>query len=399
MALLNMMQALSDSSGSLAHEGGNSSPVVVDSGGLRYITPYFHTTIHPVKLEQEGLLIGDMLAQTMDREDSSFWSSECLHGRIFLRKRKRSREDKVDFEPATPDLRVARNQKVRIVEHVHECVVAAADPRILFEDDELVAVDKPSGVPIRDNRWNRYSSVFARLQQLFPDRGYDALCPVNRLDKPVSGVWLLARSARRAQRIREMLVTADGVMKIYIAIVEGVFPHAEQVVNQPLSFGLQDDGRSRAFVDPLGKPCVTTFRRLATMQNTSLVAAMLHSGRQHQIRAHLAHLGHPIANDRLYGGSSLASGTHSAYLDAEDSALAQMVNSSFQPWCPKCRWVQDAVDGKVSRQTAGESIFLHSLQYKFVYKGRPYCISAPGPSWASDYYKSDELIDAFLSSI
>lgn len=191
---------------------------------------------------------------------------------------------------------------------------------VLGETQEIVAVDKPPCMPVHVAGQHRKNTVAGVLQATRPDLG--PLLPVHRLDKPVSGVLLFARSSEAATKLCN-LIQSHQVEKVYVALVSGAFPEQPFTVDVPLSF---DSAAGKAHAHPQSEPessdsskvrCATTsFRRLwkASHGLTSLVECRPRTGRSHQIRMHLAHVGYPIANDWLYGGrlggdaSSLATG-------------------------------------------------------------------------------------------
>jgi RluA family pseudouridine synthase len=128
---------------------------------------------------------------------------------------------------------------------------------------------------------------------------YGRLWTVHRLDKGTSGVVTLARSAEAHRHLNTQFQEHE-TGKLYHALVIGAPDWDEQRVDAPL---VADGDRShRTIVSAQGKPAITLFRVLVRFAGYALVEAAPKTGRTHQIRAHLAHLGHPIAADRLYGG-------------------------------------------------------------------------------------------------
>jgi tRNA pseudouridine32 synthase/23S rRNA pseudouridine746 synthase len=170
---------------------------------------------------------------------------------------------------------------------------------VVFADDHVLAVDKPSGVPSVPTR-SRLDppSVMERLAP-----AWGVLEAVHRLDRDTSGILVLART--RADRIAlGRAFEMRQVGKRYLAVVHGSPPKAEGIVHLPLADDPTAPPRKR--VDPLlGKPAATGWRQLARGDGAvgpiSLLALEPITGRSHQLRAHLAWLGAPIVGDRLYG--------------------------------------------------------------------------------------------------
>jgi tRNA pseudouridine65 synthase len=161
---------------------------------------------------------------------------------------------------------------------------------ILYRDDALLAVDKPSGLLVHRG-WGRDATVLVDLVR--DALGVDVVHPLHRLDRQTSGVVLFALSAEIAATMSDGF--EDGaVEKRYLALVRGVVP-AEGRIEQPIP--RREDGPR--------VPAFTEFRRIAQAptlpRHVSLVEAIPRTGRLHQVRRHLKHIDHPVIGDANYG--------------------------------------------------------------------------------------------------
>jgi tRNA pseudouridine65 synthase len=176
---------------------------------------------------------------------------------------------------------------------------------ILFQDDAIVVVNKPSGLLVHRSPIDRHETRFA--VQLLRDQLGRRVFPVHRLDKGTSGALAFALDSATAAVLAEQFAGRQ-VRKTYVAIVRG-WPQPAGVIDHPLD-AVQDAYAPNA--DSAPKPCRTVYRRLATVElpvrvdryptsRYALVELEPETGRRHQLRRHLAHLSHPIVGDSTYG--------------------------------------------------------------------------------------------------
>ncbi|HET9795665.1 MAG TPA: RluA family pseudouridine synthase [Thermoanaerobaculia bacterium] len=168
---------------------------------------------------------------------------------------------------------------------------------ILFESDRFLAVEKPSGLSMA-TRAGDDSAVPRILVGLGLDPAAD-LRLVHRLDVGTSGIVLVARGAA-AHRAATSLFAARRVRKVYRAVVWGHPVPARGIVDRPLAVDREDRRRMRVVAE--GKRAVTRWTTLERLTSVAHLELEPETGRTHQIRVHLASLGHPLVGDDLYGG-------------------------------------------------------------------------------------------------
>ncbi len=233
----------------------------------------------------------------------------------------RSGEVRVNKGRASADTRVAAGDQVRIppIRLSEAAVLKKESPAparefpILFEDDHLIALDKPAGVAVHGGSGVSFG-VIEQLRQARPGAKFLEL--VHRLDRETSGILLVAKRRSALTRLQDQFRDRE-TGKTYLALALGAWPASRKVIDLPLHKYLQEGGERRVKVvakdDPDGMRSITLVkvaRRLALPKlagepeapaEASLLEVTIKTGRTHQIRVHLASQGHPIAGDDKYG--------------------------------------------------------------------------------------------------
>ena len=182
--------------------------------------------------------------------------------------------------------------------------------QIIHEDDEMLIINKPAGLVCHPTKTDEYSSLISRVRLYLGADSQPQL--INRLDRETSGLTVISKDAVTARQLRR-LWEARRVRKEYLAIVHGFISEAQGIVDVALG---RDEASRVAIKDcvrPDGSPAKTEFwvekhfthEALPSLPKSAaftLMRVVPHTGRKHQIRIHLAHIGHPIVGDKLYGG-------------------------------------------------------------------------------------------------
>jgi 23S rRNA pseudouridine955/2504/2580 synthase len=222
----------------------------------------------------------------------------------------RSGEVRVNRGRVAPDFRLSCGDRVRIP----PMRTAAPDVRwvpgqefpVLLEDEGLLAIDKPSGVAVHGG-----SGVsFGVIEQLRAARPQARLLElVHRIDRETSGVLLIAKKRSALVGMHEQMRTGK-VHKRYLALVRGDWGQAAQTLRFPLHKFVTPEGERRVMVRADGQVAGTRIRARARLDHPvfgplTLLEADLETGRTHQIRVHLSHVGHPLLGDQKYGDFEL----------------------------------------------------------------------------------------------
>jgi 23S rRNA pseudouridine955/2504/2580 synthase len=217
----------------------------------------------------------------------------------------RSGEVRVNKGRVKPGYRLAADDRIRIPP-VRGCELPAGEAplvirtrleaAVLLEDDDLIVLDKPSGIAVHGGSGMSYG-IIEVLRQSRPDA--PTLELVHRLDRDTSGCLLIAKSRRALAALHELLRTGK-IDKHYIMLLAGTWQGGERTVTTALE---RQRELGTVVVSEGGKLATSAFKPLAQFAWSTLMEARLSTGRMHQIRVQAAHLGHPVAGDRKYGNS------------------------------------------------------------------------------------------------
>jgi 23S rRNA pseudouridine1911/1915/1917 synthase len=210
-------------------------------------------------------------------------------------------------KPARPRDLVRAGDEVEVREPEIEKVEALPEQitlDVIFEDDDLLVLNKPAGIVMHPGAGHQQhtlvNALLAHCQNLSGIGGKERPGIVHRLDKETSGALVVAKNDATHRDLSSQFA-ARTMTKIYLALVAGILRKTSGVIDKAIARHPVHRQRM-SIARRQGRSAKTEYRVLRSGNEMSLVECTLHSGRTHQIRVHLHHLGHPVLGDKLYGG-------------------------------------------------------------------------------------------------
>ena len=243
---------------------------------------------------------------------------------------------RVNGKPVKSNYRVHPGDIISVVmdrpRYEHEIVAQDIPLNIVFEDDDVLVVNKPAGMCVHPGHGNFDGTLVNALAWHFKDNpDYDVTDPrmglVHRIDKDTSGLLVVAKTPRAKTSLGAQFFNKT-TKRQYVALVWGEMKQPDGTITGNIGRSPRDRLAMCVFDDPLmGKHAVTHYHTLENLGHVALVQCILETGRTHQIRVHMRHIGHPLFNDERYGGNQILRGNRSA-------SYAQFISNCFK-LCPR----------------------------------------------------------------
>ncbi|MFN2475734.1 MAG: RluA family pseudouridine synthase [Chthoniobacterales bacterium] len=248
-----------------------------------------------VTRERAGLRLDQFLAAELTDFSRSRLQKLIVEGCVLLNAK----------EPRTREV-VRTGDVVQLTVPALEKIEAAAEQialQILFEDDDLLVLDKAAGMVVHPGAGNQehtlVNALLSHCTTLSGIGGKERPGIVHRLDKETSGCLVVAKNDNAHRELSRQFAERT-MQKIYLALVAGRLKVKSGVIDAPIARHPVHRQRMSVSKNSRGRSAKTEYRVLRMGQDVSLVECTLHSGRTHQIRVHLHHLGHPVLGDKLY---------------------------------------------------------------------------------------------------
>ncbi|RTE87287.1 MULTISPECIES: 23S rRNA pseudouridine(955/2504/2580) synthase RluC [Gammaproteobacteria] len=258
--------------------------------------PYNKVSWHEVQDDESGQRLDNYLLSRLKGVPKSYIYRIIRKGEVRVNKGR-----------IKPDYKLKANDQIRVppVKVAERAdtpnpkleVIAQLESYILFEDDSLLVVNKPSGLAVHGGSGLKFGLIEG-LRSLRPQQKFLEL--VHRIDRDTSGIILVAKKRSALRELHKQLRDKT-VEKKYLALVAGTWSKNKKTVESPLKKNTLKSGERVVRVDREGKPSKTKFGVVEKFGQATLIACEPVTGRTHQIRVHTQHAGNPIAGDDKYG--------------------------------------------------------------------------------------------------
>ncbi|AWN18816.1 RluA family pseudouridine synthase [Streptococcus sobrinus] len=242
------------------------------------------------------------------------------------------RTQKAKYNVKTGDIISYEEPKEEVLDYLAEDIPLD----IIYEDQDVAVINKPQGMVVHPSAGHSsgtlVNALLYHIKDLSTINGIVRPGIVHRIDMDTSGLLMIAKNDQAHQALASELKDKKSLRK-YLAIVHGNLPNDRGVIEAPI--GRSEKDRKKQAVTAKGKPAVTHFKVLERFGSYTLVELRLETGRTHQIRVHMAYIGHPLAGDPLYGPRKTLKGRgqflHAQTLGFTHPRTGKLVEFSVQP--------------------------------------------------------------------
>ncbi|TCU71610.1 23S rRNA pseudouridine1911/1915/1917 synthase [Tissierella praeacuta] len=251
--------------------------------------------------ESENIVVFEVQEDRLDLED--FLSSKDISGRLF-RKLYKAKQIYVDGKFKRKGLTLEKGAVVSIYmeDESENTKPEKMDINIVYEDFDLLILNKQPNIVVHPTKSHQENTLSNGISYYFKEKGIKKKIRfVNRLDMDTTGILIVAKNPFAHQQMA-LQFESHKVEKKYQAIVDGIVEKDENYINLPI--GREEDKSIRKTVTEEGQDALTKYTVIERYKDATLLDVQIFTGRSHQIRVHLDHIGHPIIGDSLYNKES-----------------------------------------------------------------------------------------------
>lgn len=257
------------------------------------------------EIKKQNILKYIITSEEEGKRIKTILAGRLKFSRTLLRKLKKTENVLLNGKPSYLISRVQQGDVLEVIMDLPEEATVCPENiplNILYENEDLMVIDKPAGLVVHPTKNYPHGTLANAVVYYWKRQGYERVFrPVQRLDKDTSGVIIIANNHFAHQHLSRQLKFGD-LKRSYLAVVEGCVAEKEGIIDAPI--GKDPEHSVKRMIHPQGQEAVTTYKVEKALQGATLLSLRLKTGRTHQIRVHMAHLGHPLLGDSMYGGDT-----------------------------------------------------------------------------------------------